>query len=133
MLARPCVSKSIPQASCNARCTLVKKIDDIPDQLVQGRPVVLGLIVYDSFVSEKTSKTGEFNMSGKKDKLIGGHALTFVGYNPESDSFRFANSWGSNWGDHGFGTIKRLTLEKCLTDQEGIWAVFEATLFVWGT
>jgi hypothetical protein len=34
------------------------------------------------------------------DKLIGGHAMAIVGYNP--DGFIIKNSWGPNWGANGY-------------------------------
>lgn len=126
------VDTSIPRANCNARCFLVEKVDDIPDQLALGRPVILGLSILESFYSNSSSKTGIWRMASNRDQLIGGHAVTIVGYNPEVDAFRFANSWGHKWGDRGFGTIGRETLEKCIITGEAMWAV-EAKLFVWGT
>ena len=42
-------------------------------------------------------------------KPIGGHALAIVGhglYNskaPTQNYFKFLNSWGTSWGDSGFG------------------------------
>lgn len=121
----------IPHASCIARCTPVKTLDNIPDQLAQGRPVVIAITVYDSF-STPTGKTGELTIPSKTNGQSGTHALTVVGYDPTMDTFRLANSWGKKWGDCGFGTIKREILKKCLLGQLGMWAV-EATLFVWDT
>ena len=127
------VGTSIPRANCNARCTPIEKVEDIPDQLSLGRPVVLGLDWYDSFDdSFITLRTLTLDMRSKKDELRGGHALTIVGYNPETDVFRFANSWGCKSGDRGFGTIGRDTLEVCVGKRKEMWAV-EARLFVWGT
>lgn len=39
------------------------------------------------------------------DKIIGSHAVTFVGYDDGSRKIKFANSWGRGWGDEGFGTL----------------------------
>ena len=42
---------------------------------------------------------------------IGGHAFVIVGYGnynakkPTQFYFKFMNSWGSNWGDHGYGYL----------------------------
>jgi hypothetical protein len=131
-VGKAAAGRSIPRANCNARCTQIEKIDDIPNQLAQGRPVVLDLDWYDSFHSPKAMKTGVLNKPSKKDKVIGGHALTIVGYNPEADMFRFANCWGRTFGERGFGTISRDTLEICRIGRDEMWGV-EATLFVWGT
>jgi hypothetical protein len=37
--------------------------------------------------------------------LLGGHALTVVGYSEKAHAFRFRNSWGVDWGQDGYGWI----------------------------
>lgn len=45
------------------------------------------------------------------DSYIGGHAITVVGYDDNIDTpdgkgaFKIANSWGTEWGDAGFGYV----------------------------
>ncbi len=122
------LSDSVPQATCNARCTIVEKVDEIPDQLALGRPVVLGINWFASFFE---AKDGVLVKPAKKENLMGGTAVTIVGYNAQQDTFRFAGPWEPNWGDHGFGTITREMLNTYASKNQ-IWAV-EAKLFVWGT
>ena len=38
-------------------------------------------------------------------KELGGHAICVVAYAGDKKQFKFANSWGSSWGDKGFGYI----------------------------
>lgn len=40
--------------------------------------------------------------------LIGGHAMCLIGYDDQKGggSFQIMNSWGEDWGDHGFFWIK---------------------------
>jgi C1A family cysteine protease len=38
----------------------------------------------------------------KKDALLGGHAVTMVGYNDTTKMFMCANSWGPSWGAGGY-------------------------------
>jgi hypothetical protein len=40
-----------------------------------------------------------------KGNVAGGHAVTFFQYSHKIGKFRFANSWGIDWGDRGFGTL----------------------------
>ena len=69
----------------------------IKTNLAEGRPVVGGFTIYNSFyeyrggVYQETSGTS-----------LGGHAMTIVGFDDERAAFRIANSWGSGWGDGGF-------------------------------
>ena len=53
-------------------------------------------------------------MPKKNEKHRGGHAICAIGYDDDKvikhgngvetkGAIRFANSWGTNWGDKGFG------------------------------
>ena len=35
----------------------------------------------------------------------GGHVILLVGYDSENKTFIFQNSWGTEWGQDGYGTI----------------------------
>lgn len=50
--------------------------------------------------------SGNILLPDKKiDKIIGGHAVCFVGYDDNRKVFKFKNSWSSSWGDKGYGYI----------------------------
>ena len=38
------------------------------------------------------------------EQILGGHAVAVVGYDDNLNGGRFIcrNSWGTNWGDHGY-------------------------------
>jgi hypothetical protein len=42
---------------------------------------------------------------GEPHCLSGYHAMLVVGYDDDDGYFRFLNSWGEWWGDHGYGKI----------------------------
>jgi len=44
--------------------------------------------------------------------ILGGHALFIVGYNDQTEMFKFKNSWGSAWGQKGFGYFSYKYAEK---------------------
>lgn len=73
--------------------------------LLDGFPFVLGFKVFESFESEETSFSGEVQMPGRGEQLMGGHAVCCVGYILEEDRFIVANSWGIGWGKDGYFTI----------------------------
>jgi uncharacterized caspase-like protein len=123
------IDKSIPNATCNARCTRLDKVDEIPDQLVQGHPVVMGLNWFESFYQ---AKHGALDMPPENAPVMGATAVAIVGYDANLDTFRYISPWGATWGDRGFGTIKRDVLAYCTGAQPQIWAV-EAKLYVWRT
>jgi len=78
---------------------------DMMDCLAQGYPFVFGITVYESFESELVEKTGTVPMPKPGEAVIGGHALLAVGYNQASAEVLFRNSWGTEWGTAGYGTI----------------------------
>lgn len=70
--------------------------------LAKQVPVVFGVYIYKSF---EKAKNGRVPIPSLEEKVLGGHALVFVGYDDEKQEFKFANSWGSEWGDRGFGYL----------------------------
>lgn len=75
--------------------------------LSKNQPIYFGTAVDASFFNDQkgfipTPKLATFSP-------IGGHAIVLVGYGPYNPSnlsknyFKFINSWGSNWGQSGFG------------------------------
>jgi hypothetical protein len=40
------------------------------------------------------------------------HYVALVGYDDTSQRFKFVNSWGDQWGDHGFGYVNYANLKK---------------------
>jgi C1A family cysteine protease len=45
------------------------------------------------------------------EPLIGGHSVCLVGYDDAKQTFKFINSWGPTWGDHGYGYLPFKYLE----------------------
>jgi hypothetical protein len=39
------------------------------------------------------------------ESILGAHVVCLVGYDDPQASFKFISSWGSDWGDAGFGYI----------------------------
>jgi len=73
---------------------------DIKEVLATGRPVVIGISVYESFESPTVASTGLVPMPKPNEQLMGGHAVLVVGY--EQDKYIVRNSWGDQWGDKGY-------------------------------
>lgn len=79
---------------------LGQNLDQLKHCLASGYPFVFGFKVYQSFQSERVTRTGYMNMPLSEDVLEGGHAVMAVGYTDEY--FIIRNSWGSEWGDQGY-------------------------------
>jgi C1A family cysteine protease len=79
----------------------IENIKDIIDALNTDSPVVTSMNVYDSFYElDRGEKI--LPMPGASEDLIGGHAVTFVGYDLPKKLFLARNSFGEDWGDRGY-------------------------------
>ncbi len=71
-------------------------------------------------------ETGAYVMPTAADlaggNASGGHTVLIVGYSDATESFSFRNSWGSGWGDGGYGTMAYAVLtDRALTDD--LWTI----------
>lgn len=87
--------------------SVAQNINSIKGALASGYPVVFGFDVYSSFMNISTN--GIMPIPASTESIIGGHAVTIVGYddsikfpNTASGGFIIRNSWGSSWGANGY-------------------------------
>ncbi len=91
--------------------------------LASGFPFVVGISVYESFMSQQVAETGEVPLPSRNEQLEGGHAVLVVGYDGGAQRFIMRNSWGPGWGMQGYFTIPYAYL----TDPQlarDFWAVY---------
>jgi C1A family cysteine protease len=63
-------------------------------------PIIFGIMIYPSFMSHRN---GIIPMPDpKKERLLGGHCMTIVGYDDSTKMFMCSNSWGTIWGSNGY-------------------------------
>ncbi len=86
-------------------------LEAIKSELANGNPVVFGMVIDDNFYNLGANVYD--TLGGRQ---YGGHAMTLVGYDdnkrsPKGDigAFKIINSWGTQWGDRGFGWISYKT------------------------
>ena len=76
--------------------------EDIGQYILQEKkPVAMNIFWYFDAIDEK----GNFRLPTEKDSDKGGHVILLVGYNSENKTFIFQNSWGTMWGQDGYGII----------------------------
>lgn len=73
--------------------------------LADGFPFVCGIAVYESFETDQVAKTGVVPYPGRRERMLGGHAVMAVGYDRAKSVFIMRNSWGTGWGMAGYFTI----------------------------
>lgn len=80
-----------------------KTLIDLKQLLDQGYCFVGGFVCYSSIWGPIVNQTGVIPAPGSTP--IGGHAVCFVGYDDIKQLLKFKNSWGSEWGDDGYGYL----------------------------
>jgi C1A family cysteine protease len=89
--------------------------NDLQTCLAQGYPFVFGIEVFSAFESDAVAANGIVPMPTATDQVLGGHAIMCVGYNNTTQLYTFMNSWGSGWGDKGFGYLPYAFVESNLS------------------
>lgn len=90
-----------------------ERTDLFIEALRSGKTVVISIRVTDDF--SKVGKDGKLTIS-EDAQTSGGHSVCIVGYDGETDEFKFANMWGTSWGKSGFGYIRRVDLKDFVID-----------------
>ena len=93
-----------------------KLLDQLRASLSGGLPFAFGFTVYSSIWDADVQRTGDIPSPKPGDALEGGHAITAVGYDDAKGRFLIRNSWGTEWGQGGYGTLPYEYVEKEITD-----------------
>jgi C1A family cysteine protease len=91
-------------------------LNQIKSNLVAGLPSMFGFTVFSSYT--QADKTGKIPYPGPKERSVGGHAVDAVGYDdnmkikntnplskPTTGALLIRNSWGTGWGEAGYGWL----------------------------
>lgn len=97
---------------------LLVPLNDARSALAEGRPILVSftarqwLVNMGQFDDIKTQQLFVSRQNLFDQTVIGGHEVLIVGYDPTIDggSFIFQNSWGTRWGDDGFGAAPAVWL-----------------------
>ncbi|MAL17152.1 MAG: hypothetical protein CL667_05510 [Balneola sp.] len=75
---------------------------EVKAQLHANLPVVIGALVDENFkrLNSQNNTWRQYPSSNSS-----GHAMIVVGYDDNKNAFKVINSWGTSWGDGGFGWI----------------------------
>jgi GNAT superfamily N-acetyltransferase len=80
----------------------VKSLEQCKYSLASDVPLLYATKVYKSW---HNAPHGVIPMPKDNDVSIGSHCVCIVGYNDNTKLLTFANSWGTAWGDSGYGYL----------------------------
>jgi C1A family cysteine protease len=92
--------------------------------LAAGYPLMFGFTVYNF-----GNKNGDIDFPGPNDSTQGGHAVMAVGYDnsrkigKEKGAVKIRNSWGTDWGQGGYGWLPYRYIEEGLAVD--FWSLFK--------
>lgn len=108
-----------------------EKIDlvAIKQNLAQGAPVVIGMMVGGSFMQNMMGKEvwtpteQDLSMYG-----FGGHCMCVIGYDDykEGGAFQIMNSWGNEWGKNGVAWVPYNVFEHFTVEAYGVYPMGSA-------
>ena len=78
-----------------------KNEDDIKGQIYSGNPVIFAIDIPAGFQHYHSGIIDSVEDRGPDY----GHAMVIIGYDDSKQAYHFVNSWGTHWGENGFGWI----------------------------
>lgn len=78
-------------------------VDSIRASIAAGYPVDIGFICYSNLYDSWDS--GVVPMPRQGTYISGGHSVMLVGYDNDTRQFKFKNSWGTSFGQAGYGFL----------------------------
>lgn len=75
--------------------------NELPESLYKYGPVVIGIVCFREIFN--VGADGFVPYPKYPFEQFGGHAICLTGYNKNKDLYEFKNSWGSLWGNYGYG------------------------------
>jgi C1A family cysteine protease len=75
-------------------------LDELKTCIALGHPFELGFTVYNQFMFGSWKEMMPMPKPG--ENILGGHAVTAVGYDDTRKAFRIKNSWGTDWKSGGY-------------------------------
>ena len=105
----------------NKKYYRINSVDEIKKTLREVGPCVIGLIVFYEFFYPNSD--GVISYPEDTNKYYGGHAVPIIGDYPDKELFKIKNSWGTNWGNNGYGYLPYKYIEDFMLDA---WVTIDA-------
>lgn len=104
-----------------------QNVNFIRELLASGLPVTIGFLVFPSIQSPQIERSGDIpfpSSSERSHQPLGGHAVVLVGYDDARQCFLLRNSWGTTWGQQGYGSISYAYISDSYLSQD-FWVITE--------
>jgi len=89
-------------------------VEEIVQTLREVGPCVLGIdIAYEFYFPDSE---GVVSYPVNPDQIYGGHAVCAIGFDEERELIKIKNSWGTGWGNEGFGYLPYSYLRDLMMD-----------------
>ena len=82
-------------------------VQDMIANLLLNGPFVAGVWVTDGWYTDACIRTGVIDAKIRRNNKSGGHAICVMGYDADKKLFEIRNSWGTNYGDHGYNWVDK--------------------------
>jgi hypothetical protein len=99
---------------------LACNLQQLRQSLADGFPFTIGLTAYDNFPFD--TDTGYVPMPRPDSRVIGQHCVVAAGYDDDSRQFLIRNSYGTGWGQDGYGALPYEYVTGYCSDQ-GLWSL----------
>lgn len=93
------MNRTIKISSYSRPTSSARNLNAIREALKKG-PLVTTMSVYRDFMSYRRGIYKRVSRS-----YVGGHAIVIIGYNDQERYLTIRNSWGTGWGESGYGRI----------------------------
>lgn len=98
-------------------------VDLLKASLFSNGPIVSGISCFEEIFN--VSNTGIVKEPINPRLSLGGHSILIIGYNDENKMFKFKNSWGTEWGENGYGYISYTYIHRYMWDA---WAAADISV-----
>jgi hypothetical protein len=104
-----------------------KNIKNILGVLADGNLIIFNYSIYNSFISEKTKRTGHIFCPESNEKMIGMNSSIIIGYNEKREELILKFNSSRSFGDNGIGYIPYKYIEKNCCD---FWVINKNKLLI---
>lgn len=89
-------------------------LNALKTSLANNGPTVIGIACFREIFY--VGSNGYIPYPANPNEIYGGHAICAVGYNDNTQTIKFKNSWGENWGNKGYGLLSYRYINDFLWD-----------------